>query len=203
VARNKKGAVTARILSMIGRMNEDIPNLSPFSNAQRVQTLRIVHGELLEQTDLQALVSFLTEDLSWGGPVNQLLLKAAGPRLDEYVLGHIIKPKSGDVYLAPAFGLPFKYLIFCIIPKWKDGLGNEEKLLRSCYRNAIELAAQNRIGSVGVPALGSGRSDFPLRRAARLAITSLKEAVGPEIEEVRIVCKSRESFDTYREIVGM
>lgn len=183
-------------------MNEDIPNLSPFSNAQRVQTLRIVHGELLEQTDLQALVSFLTEDLSWGGPVNQLLLKAAGPRLDEYVLAHIIKPRPGDVHLAPAFGLPFKYLIFCIIPKWKDGLGNEEKLLRACYRNAIELAARHGIGSVGVPALGAGRSDFPLHRAARLAVTSLKEAVGPEIEEIRIVCKSRESFDTYREVVG-
>lgn len=183
-------------------MTEDIPNLSPFSNAQRVQTLRVVHGELLEQTDLQALVSFLTEDLSWGGPVNQRLLKAAGPRLDDYVLETLVNAKPGHVYLAPAFGLPFKNLIFCVIPKWRDGLGNEEKLLRSCYRNAIHLASDHRIGSVGVPALGVGRHEFPLRRAARIALSSLKDAVTPEIEEIRIVCKSKESYDAYSELVS-
>ena len=43
--------------------------------------------------------------------------------------------------------LPSRYVIHTAGPIWRDGKHDEERLLRSCYRNSMELAARQ-----GVPA---------------------------------------------------
>ena len=48
--------------------------------------------------------------------------------------------ETEKVIIPPAFKLSSKYIIHTVGPRWAGDKENEEQLLTSCYRNALELA---------------------------------------------------------------
>jgi O-acetyl-ADP-ribose deacetylase (regulator of RNase III) len=180
-------------------MSIEIPEGEKPSNpeTQTCPRIRVAYGDILSETGVEAIVSFLPEDLSWEGPVNRQILAAAGAALDEFILEHIVKPKAGDVFVTKGFALPFNYLIFIIIPPWDGGMDNEERVIRKGLKSAMELIEDKGILSVSIPSLGGGRGDIPLARAARVMMTSIEENMSSSVREIRIVCKTPEAERAY------
>jgi hypothetical protein len=146
------------------------------------------------------MVSFLPQDLSWAGPINRLILQEVGPKLDNYVLENVIAPKSGTIFAAPDDIWAGPRLLFAIVPKWDGGLYDEERVLKACFRNSLLLAEREKMAVISFPALGAGRKDFPMRKAARLIINCIRAHRSHHVKEVRIICKTQDMMDTYQEL---
>ena len=73
-----------------------------------------------------------------GGGVDAAIHEAAGPELLDYcqALGGV---SVGEAKITPAFKFPCKYVIHTAGSECEDGLSGERVLLRSCYRESMEL----------------------------------------------------------------
>ncbi len=162
--------------------------------------IRILEGEYVHQDGVDGLVSFIPEDLSWQGPINSVLLQEVGQKLDDYILEHVISPKRGTVFTVPADIWGGPRLFFAVVPKWDGGMDDEERVLKQCFKNALLIAEQEGIKILAMPALGAGRKDFPIRKAWRLVLNAIQSHNFQNIQEVRIVCKTYEMMEVYREL---
>lgn len=134
--------------------------------------LELVTGDLTELR-VTAIVNAANKTLLGGGGVDGAIHRAAGPALLEFCrpLGGC---PTGEVRLTPGFELPAAWVIHAVGPVWRGGAGGEDELLASCYRGALELAAENEFESVAFPAISTGVFGFPRERAARLAVATCK-----------------------------
>ena len=106
-----------------------------------------------------------------GSGVDSAIHAKAGPELLEArkAIGSIA---PGSAAVTPAFGLDAKYVIHTVGPVWQGGGFDEEALLRSCYDNALDLAAERGCGSVAFPLISSGNYGFPKDRALQIAVSA-------------------------------
>ena len=65
---------------------------------------------------------------------------------------------------------PARHVIHAVGPVWQGGGANEDELLASCYRIALDLAALNNLASIAYPSISTGIYAFPADRAARIAV---------------------------------
>ena len=175
------------------------------SNPKKTPTLRVVQESydgafITDDADFAcgARVFFLPEDLSWGGALSQAILSHTGAQLDDYILENVIAPKRGSAFLIPSEVGGGNLYILGIIPKWDGGLDNEERALKACIRSVLEMAEQKGIESLAFPALGMGRKDYPVRKAARLMMSVLRNFPYHNLVEVRVVWKNASIFGVYR-----
>ena len=63
----------------------------------------------------------------------------------------------------------------------------------------MKLASENGCKSVAFPSISTGVYHFPLERAAKIAVTAIREylAAHEEIEEVRMVCFDARTQQAY------
>ncbi len=162
----------------------------------------MIHGELLAQQNMDAFVSFLTEDLSWGGPINQQIMTQTQHQVDAYALEYAGKPTRGKAFSTPAFTLPAKLLILAVIEEWDDGFAGAERYLKMSIKSALQLAEMNGIRSVAFPALSSSTEKFPMARGARIFFNAFADSNLEAFDEVRIVCKSDDAFSEYANRFG-
>ena len=89
----------------------------------------------------------------------------------------------------PGTSYPPKYIIHAVGPVWEGGHKNEDDLLGSCYRVSLELAHRHGARSIAFPAISCGAYRFPIDRAARIATTTIADALVSyvEIESVLLV----------------
>ena len=180
-------------------MNLVLANNRMISNQEARQRIKVTQGNFLEADDVEAWGCFVTQDMSWDGALNQAILKEAGDELDEHILENVFQPKTGQVFCLPAFGAPVDRILLGILPKWRDGLFDEEQLVRRCYKHLMMSIAENNITSVALPALGAGQRSFPQRRVVRLTLSVVFEHMPDCLESLQIVCKDSGAFDAYQE----
>ena len=180
-------------------MTKSLSDTAQPANSQTVPVIRIVQGSLLEQAGLDAIVSFLPENLAWKGPINKVLLQQVGEKLDTYILDHVHAPRRGTAFAVPANLWGGPRLIFAVIEAWDGGMGDGDRMLRKSLRCVLDIAAREGVKVLGIPALGQGNSDFPMRRAARLIASEVREVPLTHLREVRLVCKTPELFQSYRD----
>lgn len=162
----------------------------------------MVLGDITKQDDVDAIVSSININMEVKGSLNKAVIAAAGTQLDEFILEHIYKPRTGDAFAVPAFALPVKHIIYVITPVWRTGFSREDRDLLRCYRHAMQLAQRMNLSKVAFPALGTGQGRFPVRRATRLAVQGITERMTREFEEVRIVCNREETYQIFKERLG-
>ncbi|MFO7952185.1 MAG: macro domain-containing protein [Bacillota bacterium] len=147
-------------------------------------TIEISSGDIAGQSDMTAVVNAANAQLRIGGGVAGALHRAAGPGLEEECRP-LAPIKPGEAVITGGHNLPNRYVIHCLGPVY--GVDKpEDKYLADCYRNALQLAEENKIDSVAFPALSTGAFGFPMEEAAEITFKTLKEVI-PGLKEVKLI----------------
>ncbi len=82
---------------------------------------------------------------------------------------------------------------------------NEDDLLASCYRTALDLAAAHSLASIAFPAISTGIYAFPADRAARIAVGTVASelsAAPRSISRVVFCCFSESAAQHHIDAAG-
>ena len=83
---------------------------------------------------------------------------------------------TGQAKITPAFNLTCRYVLHTVGPIIHGRVSRQdEKLLASCYRSCLELAAENGLESVALCCISAGEFRFPNEPAAEIAVRTVKE----------------------------
>ena len=142
---------------------------------------------------VDAIVNSAAPHLLGGGGADGDIHRVAGPELKEAcrALGGC---KPGQVKLTQGYGLPCRYVIHTVGPIWMGGLFHEEEILRSCYRNALQLALEKNLETVAFPLISSGIFSYPREKALRIAMDEIRDFVLENDLMVYLVVYDPESF---------
>lgn len=146
-----------------------------------------------------AIVNAANETLLGGGGVDGAIHRAAGPELmaECRTLGGCY---TGHSKLTGAYNLPAKFVIHAVDPdymEWEPPTA--EVLLADTYKSIMQIVSENRdIKSIAVPAISCGIFSFPIKRAAEIAIKTMKAHAPEHLEKIICVVSSDEIANIYK-----
>jgi O-acetyl-ADP-ribose deacetylase (regulator of RNase III) len=162
-----------------------------------------LRASLVDITTLEvdAIVNAANSALVPGGGVDGAIKRAAGPELGKAMLALHGCP-TGDARITPGFNLKARHVIHAVGPVWKGGQRGEPRLLAGAYRAALELAKENAIETIALPAISTGVYGYPLGPATQIAVETVRAfgASPGSVQLVRFACFSRESLQAYRQL---
>jgi O-acetyl-ADP-ribose deacetylase (regulator of RNase III) len=161
-------------------------------------TIELLQGDITALR-VDAIVNAANTSLLGGGGVDGAIHRAAGPELlDECrTLGGC---PTGEARITRGYRLPAKFVIHTVGPVWSGGNRNEEKLLRSCYEKALELADRNQLQSIAFPSISTGAYRFPIDQASKIAVAAVREGLRERkgIKRVVFCCFSEADYRVYK-----
>jgi len=159
--------------------------------------LRLKQGDITgEQVD--AIVNAANSSLLGGGGVDGAIHRAGGPT----ILAECRKLNGcdpGDAKITTGGNLPARHVIHTVGPIWHGGGRGEDSTLASAYRRSLEVAIENGLQSVSFPSISTGAYGFPIDRAARIALSTVKEFISGDggLTEVNFVLFSKNDLAVY------
>lgn len=159
--------------------------------------IELVQGDITVET-VDAIVNAANQSLLGGGGVDGAIHRAGGPAIlaECRTLGGCT---IGEAKATGAGNLAARYVIHTVGPLWKGGTMDEARLLASCHRRSLELAAELGCASVAFPAISTGVFGYPVELAAPVALVATAQALAdhPEVELVRFVLYDEHSYRVF------
>lgn len=128
-----------------------------------------------------AIVNAANSHLAHGGGVAAAISRVAGPELqresDELVEREGPVPVGGAVATG-GYGLPARWVIHAVGPRYGQEGGREPELLAGAYRSSLDVAREVGATSVAFPAISTGIFGYPLEDAARIAVETVRRRAG-------------------------
>lgn len=164
--------------------------------------IELIQGDITK-LNVDAIVNAANSTLLGGGGVDGAIHRAAGPELlnECRKLGGC---PTGEARITRGYRLPARHVIHTVGPVWQGGRQGEDELLANCYRNSLKLAELNGLKSIAFPSISTGAYHFPIERASRIAVKSVREYLKEtrRIERAFFVCHSEDDFVTYLNELG-
>jgi O-acetyl-ADP-ribose deacetylase (regulator of RNase III) len=152
---------------------------------------------------VDAIVNAANESLLGGGGVDGAIHRVAGRELlaECRTLNGCV---TGDAKITRGYRLPARHVIHTVGPVWHGGRAGEDDLLASCYRRAMALAQAHSLQSIAFPAISTGVYRFPAADAARIAVTTVIDALGeaPSVSHIFFCCFSDDSAEHHKQAFG-
>lgn len=160
----------------------------------------LVQGDITSQ-ETEAIVNAANKRLAPGGGVAGAIHQAAGRELWEECK-QLDGCETGEAKITDAYELPASYVIHTVGPVYSNSPEDPE-LLKSSYRNSLDLARENRIKSISFPALSTGAFGYPEEEAGEIALQTIKNHLEnhSEPELVRLVLYGKDSFQAHKNIL--
>lgn len=159
--------------------------------------VELVQGDITRES-VDAIVNAANNALRPGGGVDGAIHRVAGPELAE-ACRRIGGCPTGEARITPGFRLPARYVIHTVGPVWQGGDRSEDELLARCYRNSVRLAEAHDLRTISFCSISTGAYGFPLKRAARIAMDTLRDMalLYPRIRMIRMVTIGHATWQAY------
>ena len=165
-----------------------------------LQRIEVVEGDIT-QLPVDAIVNAANASLLGGGGVDGASHRAAGPGLlaECRAIGGC---PTGEARITAGYNLPARHVIHTVGPVYR-GRSEDGRLLASCYRNSLQLAADNRLASVAFPAVSCGAYGYPFQDACRIAVDTVCAFLADRasLENVVFALFSSRDAAVYREYI--
>jgi len=165
--------------------------------------IKLLKGDITK-IKADAIVNAANNSLLGGGGVDGAIHRAGGPAILEEC--RKIRAKqggcaTGEAVITTAGLLPAKYVIHTVGPVWNGGKNREAELLANCYRDTLQLAADNGVITIAFPNISTGIYHFPKPLAADIALQEVQQFAANDntIEEIFFVCFDDENYSLYKE----
>ncbi|XP_062427740.1 ADP-ribose glycohydrolase MACROD2 isoform X2 [Rhea pennata] len=134
--------------------------------------------------EVDAIVNAANSSLLGGGGVDGCIHRAAGPYLVAECR-NLSGCETGQAKITCGYDLPAKYVIHTVGPIARGHLTDAHKEdLANCYKSSMKLAKENNIKSIAFPCISTGIYGFPNEPAAVIALTTIKEWLSKNHNEV-------------------
>ena len=168
--------------------------------------LKLVLDDITLQ-DTDAIVNAANSSLMGGGGVDGAIHRAGGPAILEECKAIRARQgtcATGDAVITGGGRLKARFVIHTVGPVWHGGSHGEDELLASAYKKSLQLAVKNGVRSIAFPSVSTGVYGFPIERAARIAVATVKEFLQTDetIKEVRFVVFSEGDRGVYAAILS-
>ena len=117
--------------------------------------------------------------------------------------GH--EEETGRAKITPAFNLPCRYILHTVGPIITGAVTEEDcRLLESCYRSCLELAAENGLESLAFCCISTGEFHFPNEKAAVIAVRTVERGMERKTSVKKVVFNVFKDLDRdiYAKLLG-
>ena len=164
----------------------------------------VLQGDLTDQ-DADAIVNAANSSLLGGGGVDGAIHRRGGPEIlaECKELRRTRYPDglpTGQAVATTAGMLPARWVIHTVGPVFSRS-EDRSALLASCHAESLRVADALGARTVAFPAISTGVYGYPLELAAAVATRAVLEAE-TQVEEVRFVLFSRESYEAFDRALG-
>jgi O-acetyl-ADP-ribose deacetylase len=159
--------------------------------------IEVIQDDITVQK-VDAIVNAANKTLFGGGGVDGAIHRAAGPRLLEECR-KLRGCNTAEAKITKGYSLPAKWIIHTVGPVWKGGTAGEDFLLAECYRNCLRLAQEYPIQTIAFPSISTGAYRFPVERAAKIAVSEIKNYLDSNTtpEHIFFVCFDSKTYQSY------
>ena len=163
--------------------------------------LSIVRNDITKM-NADVIVNAANTELRAGGGVCGAIFEAAGTEKLQNACDKLAPIEVGEAVITKGFSLPAKYILHTAGPVYKDGKHNEESLLRSCYRNSLNLAKKHGRESIAFPLISSGIYGYPKDEALSVATSEISKWLMDNEMDVSLVVYDKAAFALSTELLG-